>query len=65
MKTKEEQTNGGKFLKIECPRCRRRYIIYGKASSKVKCEKCNYLLLETKGGKARIRAPIKEVIINN
>jgi len=51
-----------RFLKVTCPRCKKNKTLFGKSSTLVKCENCNYLLLETKGGKSRIRAPIKEVI---
>ena len=51
-----------KFLKIVCPKCRHKLIVFGKASINIKCPKCNYLLIQTSGGKARIRAPIKEVL---
>lgn len=51
-----------KFLKIACPRCRNKQIIFGKSTSLVKCKNCNYLLLKAGGGKAKIRAHIKEVI---
>lgn len=54
--------NKGKFLRISCPRCRNSQITFGKSSSKVKCLKCNYLLLKTLGGKAKIRAPINEIL---
>jgi len=53
-----------KFLRIRCPRCRSHKIIFGKATTKVKCEKCNYLLLKTGGGKSKVRAPVKEVLWN-
>jgi len=51
-----------KFLIVVCPRCKKDKTIFGKSSTLVKCEKCNCLLLETKGGKSRILARIKEVI---
>ncbi|MEK6825607.1 MAG: 30S ribosomal protein S27e [Nanoarchaeota archaeon] len=51
-----------RFLKTICPRCKQRQIIFGKASSKVKCLKCKYLLMKTSGGKAKVRALIKEVL---
>lgn len=51
-----------KFLEIACPRCHNNQVIFGKAVSLVKCTKCNYLLLKTNGGKAKIRAPVKEVL---
>jgi len=52
-----------KFLRIACPRCRHRQIVFGKSSTNVKCEKCNYLLIKTGGGKAKIRAPIKKIML--
>ncbi|MCU0642013.1 MAG: 30S ribosomal protein S27e [archaeon] len=51
-----------KFLRIVCPRCKKQKTVFGKATTLVKCEGCNYLLLQTKGGKSKIRAPIKEVL---
>jgi len=51
-----------KFLKINCPRCKKPKIIFGKSSTLVKCDGCNYLLLKTKGGKAKIRAHVEEVL---
>jgi ribosomal protein S27E len=54
----------GKFLKVKCPRCRREKTVFGKSSTLVKCDGCNYLLLQTKGGKSKIRAPVKEVMKN-
>jgi ribosomal protein S27E len=52
----------GKFLKITCPKCRTKHLVFGKASIKVKCTKCNYKLIETSGGKAKVKAKVKEVI---
>lgn len=53
-----------KFLKIICPRCKNNQIVFGKAATIVKCMKCNYMLIRTTGGKARIRAPVKQVMWN-
>ncbi|MEM4271915.1 MAG: 30S ribosomal protein S27e [Candidatus Pacearchaeota archaeon] len=52
-----------KFLRVVCPRCRKHKMIFGKATLKVKCNACNYLLIKTKGGKAKVRAPVKEVLL--
>jgi len=54
--------NQSRFLRISCPRCRLGRIIFGKSSLKIKCTKCNYLLLKTSGGKAQIRAPVKDIL---
>ncbi|MBX4196441.1 30S ribosomal protein S27e [Candidatus Pacearchaeota archaeon] len=51
-----------KFLKIVCPRCGKKQIVYGKSSSRIKCTNCNKLLLQPTGGKTKIRAQIKEVL---
>lgn len=56
------KTNKSKFLRVNCPRCRKQKVIFGKAATQVKCDSCNYLLLKTKGGKSKIRAKIKEII---
>jgi ribosomal protein S27E len=53
-----------KFLKLGCPRCRKVSTVFGKASTKIKCCRCNYLLIKTQGGKAKVRAPVKEVLWN-
>jgi len=53
-----------KFLKIGCPRCSTIQIVFGKSATIVKCRKCNYMLLKTTGGKAKIKAPVREVIWN-
>jgi len=52
----------GKFLKIACPRCQNEQMIYGKSSTKIKCDFCNKLLVKTTGGKTKVKAKIKEVI---
>ncbi len=56
------KTNKSKFLRISCPRCRKKKTVFGKSASLVKCENCNYLLLKTSGGKSKIRAPVREII---
>ena len=51
----------GKFLDIKCPRCGKTQVVFGKASTKVKCKECNMLLIKTTGGKAKMKAPVKKV----
>lgn len=51
-----------KFLKIICPRCKSQKIIYGKATSKIKCQKCNKMLVKNTGGKTKIKAPVKKIL---
>jgi len=52
----------GKFLKVECPKCKKKYTVYSKASTQVKCEKCNYVISNPAGGKIKLRALVKKVL---
>ena len=51
-----------KFIKIRCPKCKNEQIIFGKASSKVKCLVCEKVISEPTGGKGKIKARILEVL---
>lgn len=62
MERQFKSRTSGKFLKIACPRCRHRHIVFGKSAANIKCEKCNYLLVQAGGGKAKVRAPVKQVL---
>ncbi|TKJ16969.1 30S ribosomal protein S27e [Candidatus Woesearchaeota archaeon B3_Woes] len=60
MKIMEEPTS--KFVKIRCPKCKNEQIMFGKASSTVKCLVCGKILAEPNGGKARVKARVLEVL---
>jgi len=51
-----------KFLRVRCARCRNIQIVFGKASTRVKCMGCNILMAKTSGGKAKIKAHVKEIL---
>ena len=51
-----------KFVRVVCVRCGAKHIIFGKASSRIKCYKCNKLLAEVTGGKIKIKTLVKEVL---
>lgn len=51
-----------KFLKIMCARCGKNQVVFGKASTNIKCDNCNKLLIRTKGGKIIIKTLVKEVL---
>jgi len=53
-----------KFLKISCPRCHHTQLAYTKSSYESKCIGCNYLLVKSTGGKAKIRARVKDILWN-
>lgn len=56
---KEKKT---KFLKIACPRCGKGHILYGKGTTRIKCNGCNYLLVKPTGGKTKIKAKVKKIL---
>lgn len=43
-----------RFLKVKCNSCGAEQVIFGCASTKVKCLSCNSTLLNPTGGKAQI-----------
>ena len=51
-----------KFIKVRCSKCKNEQIVFGKPSSSVKCLVCNKTLIDTTGGKGKIRARILEVL---
>ena len=51
-----------KFIKIRCSKCKNEQVIFGKASTIVKCLVCNEILVEPSGGKGKIKAQILEVL---
>jgi len=51
-----------KFVKVICEKCKNEQIIFDKASTKVKCLVCGEELVETTGGKAKIKAKISKVL---
>lgn len=61
-KSKSESEAKSKFIKVICPKCNNEQIIFGKASTAVKCSSCQKILAEPTGGKARIKAKILEIL---
>ena len=51
-----------KFVKIRCPKCKNEQIMFGKASTEIKCLVCGKTLAEPMGGKAKIKARVLEVL---
>lgn len=49
-------------MKVICAKCGNKQIVFGKASTRVKCLKCNKLLLKNGGGKSQIRTFVREVL---
>lgn len=51
-----------KFIKVKCSKCKKQQIIFGKASTRVRCLDCNAIIAEPSSGKAKIRARVDEVL---
>ena len=50
------------FIRVKCHQCGNEQIIFGKASTKVKCISCNEVLAVPRGGKAAVKAEILELL---
>lgn len=50
-----------RFVKVKC-RCGNTQVIFGSASTKVKCNSCSRVLAAPTGGKARIQTKILKVL---
>lgn len=51
-----------KFVRVRCQKCKNEQIIFGKASSKVKCIACGTIIADPSGGKSKIKARILEIL---
>ncbi|MBD3310548.1 30S ribosomal protein S27e [Candidatus Woesearchaeota archaeon] len=51
-----------KFVKVRCPKCKNEQIIFGKASTEIKCLVCGKVLADPTGGKSKVKARILEVL---
>ncbi|MEM2143660.1 MAG: 30S ribosomal protein S27e [Candidatus Thorarchaeota archaeon] len=52
-----------RFLRVKCLDCDNEQIIFGCASTEVKCLKCGKLLARPSGGKARLEPTARELEI--
>ena len=53
---------GSNFLKVKCPKCEHQQIVFDRAAMQVKCEKCDDVLLEAQGGKAKVNGEVTQVL---
>jgi len=56
------RTTKSKFVRVSCPKCSNEQVIFGKATSNVRCLKCKTQLTKSSGGKAKVRAKVLEVL---
>jgi len=52
----------GKFVRVKCSKCKNSQVIFGKASTKVRCLECNTALAVPSGGKAKMRSHVEEIL---
>jgi small subunit ribosomal protein S27e len=53
-----------RFVRVKCSECKTSQVIFGKASTKLKCinPKCSKTIAEPSSGKAKIRARVEEIL---
>tara|TARA_Y100000310_G_scaffold178892_1_gene178846 strand:+ start:3341 stop:3514 length:174 start_codon:yes stop_codon:yes gene_type:complete len=51
-----------RFVKVKCSKCKASQVIFGNASTRVRCLKCDAILAEPSSGKAKIRSRVEEVL---
>ncbi|MFH1789119.1 MAG: 30S ribosomal protein S27e [Candidatus Altiarchaeota archaeon] len=51
-----------RFLKVRCSDCGNEQVIFGCASSVIKCLVCDKALAESTGGKTSVKTPILAVL---
>jgi small subunit ribosomal protein S27e len=50
-----------RFLRVKCLDCENEQIIFGNATTEVKCLKCDKVLAKPSGGKAKLEPIAREV----
>ncbi len=55
-------TPRSRFLRVKCQKCGAVQIVFDRAATVVKCLSCGEVLAEPRGGKAKIRGEVVEVL---
>ncbi|MFZ2455988.1 MAG: 30S ribosomal protein S27e [Candidatus Altiarchaeia archaeon] len=64
MASKQQKTRS-RFLKVKCNDCGNEQVIFGCASSPIKCIVCEKMLAVPTGGKTQVKTEILEVLDKN
>lgn len=51
-----------KFLSVQCVKCKAKQVMFGNATTPVKCRACGALLASPTGGRAEVNGKIMEVL---
>jgi len=60
--TMKSMKTTSKFLKVTCSKCKNEQIIFNKPAMNVTCLVCNAALAESRGGKAKVKAKVIQVM---
>ena len=58
----QKKGSQGKYLKVKCHKCGSEQLIFGRASTIVKCLKCGETLSKPTGGKASVTSEIIDIV---
>ncbi len=50
------------FIEVECPNCKNKQVVFSNSAVEVKCEKCQTVLVQPKGGKSKIIGKVISVL---
>ncbi|BCU68552.1 30S ribosomal protein S27e [Sulfolobales archaeon HS-7] len=51
-----------KFLRIKCPNCSNEQVVFSHSSFQARCTACGTILIESRGGQAKILGEIVKVM---
>jgi small subunit ribosomal protein S27e len=57
-----EESRESKFIRVECPDCSNRQIIFTNCATRIQCQACGSTLAVPTGGKGDIKAKVVEVV---
>ena len=58
----KEESCKSNFLRVRCPKCKKDQIVFGKASSSIKCLSCDEDIGKATGGKTKLKTRVLEVL---
>ncbi len=50
------------FLKVKCGKCGNEQVVFDRAAVQVKCNVCEDVIVETQGGKAKIKGEVTQIL---
>ena len=53
---------GSNFLKVKCTKCGNEQVVFDRAAVQIKCNVCEDVLVEARGGKAKMKGEVTQVL---